>query len=166
VLVSLSAAYGSQQGGQRVSPHESATHVVNGATITITYGRPSKRGRALFGALVPFDEIWMPGADESTILETRTGLRFGSVSLPAGSYSLYMTPSAATWKLIINKQTGQWHTEYHADRDVARIDMRVDRLPQVVEQLTIVAVPVAERSGELRFEWDTTRAAAPFTVLK
>lgn len=164
-LVSLAAASPARQGGPRVSPHESATHVVDGATITITYGRPSKRGRAIFGALIPFGEVWMPGADEATILDTSADLRFGGVALPAGSYSLYTIPSAATWKLIINKQTGQWHTEYNADRDVARIDMRIDRLPQPVEQLTIVAVPDAGRR-ELRIEWDTTRAAAAFTVLK
>ncbi|MBI3492482.1 MAG: DUF2911 domain-containing protein [Acidobacteria bacterium] len=165
-LVSLSAASRAEQDTTRVSPHESATHVVDAATITITYGRPSKRGRAIFGALIPFGEVWMPGADESTILQTSAGLRFGSVSLPAGSYSLYTIPSAAAWKLIINKQTGQWHTEYNADRDFARLDMRIDRLPQAVEQLTIVAAPVPERGGELRIDWDTTRAAAPFTVLK
>lgn len=164
-FVSLGAALRAQQAAPRVSPHESATRVVDGATITITYGRPSKRGRTIFGALIPFGDVWMPGADESTILETRAGLRFGGVSLPAGSYSLYTIPSAARWTLIINKQTGQWHTEYNADRDFARIDMRLDPLPQPVEQLTIAAVPVAGR-GELRIEWDTTRAAAPFTVLK
>jgi hypothetical protein len=166
VLVSASADAQAQQGAPRVSPHETATHVVDGATITITYGRPSKRGRAIFGTLIPFGEVWMPGADESTILQTSAGLRFGGVSLPAGSYSLYTLPTAAAWKLIINKQTGQWHTEYNAERDVARIDMRIDRLPQAVEQLTIAAVPAGERSGELRIEWDSMRAAASFTVLK
>lgn len=164
VVVSLLAACRSQNRSQRVSPHESATHVVDGATITMTYGRPSKRGRAIFGALVPFDKIWMPGADEATILQTTTSLQFSDVAIPAGSYSLYALPSTAAWKLIINKQTGQWHTEYHADRDFARIDMRLDQLPQPVERLTIMAVPHAEGGGELRIEWDTTRATAPFTV--
>lgn len=152
-----------KQRGQRVSPHESATHVVDGATITISYGRPSKRERAIFDALVPFDNVWMPGADEATILWTSTGLQFRDVSLLGGSYSLYTIPSAATWKLIINKQTGQWHTEYHADRDVARIDIRIDRPPQPVERFTIIAVPRTDGGEELHIEW-ATRAPAPFTV--
>ncbi|MBI3491753.1 MAG: DUF2911 domain-containing protein [Acidobacteria bacterium] len=139
---------------------------MDGARITITYGRPSTRGRAIFGALIPYDQVWMPGADESTILQTGADLQFGSVRLPAGSYSLYTLPSASTWKLIINKQTGQWHTEYHAEQDFARIDMRIDRLEQPIEQLVITSVPRPEGGGEVRLEWDTLRAAVAFTVVR
>jgi hypothetical protein len=104
VIVSLLAACRSQPRGQRLIPDETTTHVVDGATITITYGRPSKRARAIFGALLPFDNVSMPGADEATILQTSAGLQFGDVSVSAGSYSFYTIPSAATWKLIINNQ--------------------------------------------------------------
>lgn len=151
---------------KRVSPHETGSQIVDGATITITYGRPSKRGRAIFGTLIPYDQVWMPGADESTILQTGANLQLGNVRLPAGSYSLYTLPSESTWKLIINKQTGQWHTEYHAEQDFARIDMRVDRLEQPIERLTIASVPHPGGGGELRLEWDTLRAAVAFTVVR
>lgn len=154
----------SPRSGQRVSPHETATYQVDGATIEITYGRPSTRGRAIFGALVPFDQVWMPGADESTMLKTSADLRVGDVRVPAGSYSLYTIPSARAWTLIINKQTGQWHTVYRADQDVVRTNLQVESLPQPVERLTISATPHADGGGELRIEWDTTRAVAPFTV--
>lgn len=164
VFVSLLAGCRSRQTGQRVSPHETTTQAVDGATITITYGRPSKRGRVIFGALVPFDQVWMPGADEATIFQTSADLQFGDVLVPAASYSLYTIPSSGTWKLIINKQTGQWHTVYNSDQDLARIDMRVTPLPEPTERLTIAAVSRTEGGGELRLEWDTTRAAAPFTV--
>ena len=160
----VSGACRSQE--KRVSPHETGSQVVDGATITITYGRPSKRGRAIFGMLIPYDQVWMPGADESTILQTGADLQIGTVRLPAGSYSLYALPSASTWKLIINKQTGQWHTEYHAEQDVARIDMRVDRREQSIEQLTITSVPCPDGGGDLRLDWDTLRAAVPFTVVR
>ena len=139
VLVSVGSASIAQ--GQRLSPHESARYVVEGATITITYGRPSQRGRTIFGALVPYGRVWMPGADEATVFETSADLQFGTILLPAGSYSLYTLPTEATWKLIINTETGQFHTVYHADRDFTRLDMITERLPQPVERLTIAALP-------------------------
>ena len=148
----------------RLSPHETTSNTVDDATITIDYGRPSMRGRKIFGSLVPYDRIWMPGADEATIFETTADLRFGNVLLPAGSYSLYTLPGEAAWKLIINKQTGQWHTTYFYEEDFARLDATIDRLPKPVERLTISAVPRAGGGGRLELEWETTRVSVPFTV--
>ena len=166
VVVSLSSASDAQMFGRRrgISPHESTSSVVDGATITITYGRPSMRGRKIFGGLVPYGRVWMPGADEATILETGADLRFGSVLLPAGSHSLYTLPSETGWKLIINTLTGQWHTVYRANQDFARLDMTIDRLPQPVEQLTIAAVARSGGGGQLQLEWENTRALLAFTV--
>jgi len=148
----------------RISPHETVSHLVDGAKITITYGRPSMRGRKIFGGLVPFGRIWMPGADEATILETTADLRFGEVLLPAGSYSLYTLPGETSWRFIINSQTGQFHTVYNQDRDFARLDTTIDQLPQAVEQLTIAAVSGPAGGGRLQLEWETTRVWVPFTV--
>ena len=77
----------------RISPHEDHTFTIDGATITITYGRPSMRGRRIFGALVPYNKVWMPGADEATIFQTSAPLQFGDFHLAPGSYSLYTLPS-------------------------------------------------------------------------
>jgi hypothetical protein len=148
---------------RRISPHETATYVVDGARIAITYGRPSTRGRPIFGALVPYNVVWMPGADEATILRSDTPLQFADVVLRRGTYSLYALPSETTWRLIINRQTGQWHTTYNPDQDVVRTEGRVDRAPQRVEQLTIAALP-RPGGGELRIEWDALVMAAPFRV--
>lgn len=164
IALAVAACRPQPAAGQRVSPHETAAHRVGRATITVTYGRPAKRGRAIFGALVPFDRVWMPGADEATLLTTSAGLQFGDVPVPEGTYSLYTVPSPGAWTLIINRQTGQWHTVYHADRDLARVDMRVEPLAKPLERLTITAVPRPGGGGALRIEWDTTRAVAPFTV--
>lgn len=155
---------GQFRGRPRISPHESTSSVVDRVTIKITYGRPSMRGRKIFGGLVPYGRVWMPGADEATILDTSADLRFGDLRLPAGSYSLYTLPSEEGWKLIINKQTGQFHTVYHADQDFARLDMRLERLPQLVEQLTIAAVERPAGGGQLQIEWETARASVAFAV--
>jgi hypothetical protein len=168
-LVGLCAvAIGPTLAGQqvRVSPHETHSSLVDGATITITYGRPSMRGRKIFGGLISFGRIWMPGADEATIIQTTKDLQFGDVLLPAGSYSFYTLTGEKIWKFIINKQTGQFHTVYNEDQDFARLDPAIDHLPQPVEQLTISAVPVPEGGGRLQLDWETTRLWVPFSVSK
>jgi hypothetical protein len=150
----------------RLSPHESATVAVDGARITITYGRPTMRGRKIYGGLVPFDRVWMPGADEATKFETSAPLQFGDFKLPAGAYTLYTLPREKSWTLIINRQTGQFHTVYPASQDLAKLPMTLETLATPLERLSIEAVPRPTGGGAVRIEWDTTRASAPFTVLR
>jgi Protein of unknown function (DUF2911) len=149
----------------RLSPHETDSATVDGAKISVTYGRPYMRGRKIFGGLVPFGEIWMPGADEATILQTDKALQFDGLTVPAGSYSIYTLPSEKNWQLIINRQTGQWHTEYDRSRDLGRVSMRVSAIAPAVEQLLIRALPEPD-GGALELEWETTRALASFKVGK
>jgi hypothetical protein len=149
---------------QRKSPHETHSFTVDGATITIEYGRPTMRGRKIFGALIPYNTVWMPGADEATVFETSSALQFGDFKLPAGRYSLYTMPSERQWTLIINKKTGQWHTLYVPREDLAKLPMRAEQLPAPVEQLTISAVSRPQGGGAIQLEWETTRFSVPFTV--
>jgi hypothetical protein len=83
--------------------------------------------------------------------------------VPAGTHTIYTLPGATGWKLIINKQTGQWGTEYDPAQDLGRVDMKVEKLTTAVEQFTIKVVPSA-RGGVLRLEWDMTAAVVPFMV--
>jgi hypothetical protein len=155
--------------GQRpnpLSPHESSTVTIDGARITITYGRPSMRGRKIYGALVPYGRVWMPGADESSKFETSAPLQFGTFKLPAGAYTLYAVPGEKEWTLIINKRTGQFHTVYPEQDDLAKLPMTIEPLATPVEQLTIEAVPRPEGGGALQLEWEKTRVFVPFTVLR
>ena len=89
----------------RVSPHESVANVIDGADVSITYGRPSMRGRAIMGQLVPYGRVWCPGADEATTLTVVAG-RCGSAPsrCAAGSYTLWMLPAAGDWSLIVSKR--------------------------------------------------------------
>jgi hypothetical protein len=153
-----------QQG--RLSPHETHSSIVDGATITITYGRPSMRGRKIFGSLITYGRIWMPGADEATTIQTTNDLLFGDVLVPKGSYTLYTLTGETSWKFIINKQVGQFHTVYNQDQDFVRLEPVIEALPQPVEQLTISAVPVATGGGRLQLDWETTRLWVPFMVKK
>jgi hypothetical protein len=147
------------------SPRDSVSATIGGATVTVNYGRPSKRGREIFGALVPYGTPWRTGANEATAFTTNRALRFGAVTVPAGRYTLFTLPAKdGPWQLIINKQTGQWGTAYDAAQDLVRIPMTVGPTPAVVEQMQIT-VAASGAAGELAVLWDRTKAAATFTVV-
>src|SRR5665213_2124611 len=88
---------------QRASPHERVSETIDHASISITSGRPYMRGRAIFGALVPYGRVWCPGADEATVLESDHVLRTGALTIPAGPHTIWMLPPAAAWTLIVSK---------------------------------------------------------------
>lgn len=159
--------------GRGGSPHVQTTWTIDGATIAITYGRPSMKGRQVFGpagqALVPPGKVWRMGADEATTLKTDKDLMFGSVHVPAGTYTLFAlplegdSPENPAGKLIINKQTGQWGTAYDAAQDLGRVDAKVSVLSTPVETLTINMVDTPA-GGMFVMEWGTIRAEVPFVV--
>lgn len=147
----------------QLSPRDTVRFAAGGAHLLVDYGRPSMRGRAIFGALVPFGEVWRTGANAATQFATDRELELGGSRVPAGTYTLWTIPDSSGWTLIVNAQTGQWGTEYHADRDVVRVPMRVTTLRGGVERFTMSIVP-GPRGGLLRMAWDHTRASVPFTV--
>lgn len=155
--------------GQRpvLSPHESVEGAVDGAVLSITYGRPSMRGRKIFGSLVPFDRIWCPGADECTRLSTNRDLKFAELDLKAGDYSLWMLPTETAWTLTFNSNGRAFHTRRDPRLDVGAIALQKETLPSPVEQLTFTIGPnPSAPGGVLTMSWETTRVFAPFTVVR
>jgi hypothetical protein len=148
---------------QKPSPPGTAEITLKGKKITIAYSRPSMRGRKIVGGLVPFGQVWRTGANEATSFVTETDLTIGGATVPKGSYTLYSLPSEGGWKLIINKQTGQWGTEYTPGQDLARVDMKVEKLSSPVEQFTMSLKP-AGAGAVLSLEWETTRASVNIAV--
>jgi len=146
-----------------LSPRDSVKVTAGGAALSIDYGRPSKRGRVVYGVVVPFGEIWRTGANAATQFRTDKALDFGGTVVPAGFYTLWTLPSSSGWKLIVNSETGQWGTEHKADKDLFTIPMQTSALPQVVEHFTISIEPT-DKGGTLNLDWDTTRASAAFTT--
>ncbi len=134
-----------------------------GAALWVDYGRPGKRGRLIYGGIVPWGEVWRTGANAATQFKTDKALDFNGTVVPAGFYTLWTIPSTNGWKLLVNGETGQWGTAHKADRDLYTIDMKVSALAQPVERFTIGIVP-AEQGGTINFDWDTTRASASFMV--
>lgn len=164
VIGALTAGSRSQLSAQQMSsPKDSVRVSVAGATLAVDYSRPSKRGREIFGGLVPYNRVWRTGANEATHFRTDRDLVFGNVTVPAGVYTIYTLPSAAAWKLIINRQTEQWGTLYDAAQDLAKIDMKVGQLPATLEMMVIKIEPQGN-GGVLKVQWDRTEASVAFTV--
>ena len=148
------------------SPHETVSNTIDGAKLSIEYGRPYMRGRKIMGGLVPYGRVWRTGADAATTLTTDTALVIGGAEVPAGKVTLYTLPGEDQWKLIINKQTGQWGTEYNESSDLARVDMEKTTLDQPVDQFTIAIEPASSGGGVIRMSWENTQLSVPFTVKK
>jgi hypothetical protein len=150
---------GQQPGAQQIpSPRDTVELRFGNDPILVDYGRPSMRGRTIMGGLVPYGQVWRTGANAATTFVTSRDLRIGGVNVPAGTYTLYTLPGETEWQLIINRQTGQWGTEYDQAQDLARIPMRVERLPQPVEQFTIDLNPESGSAFTLDLRWENTRA--------
>jgi len=154
---------------QRVSPHETTGAVVDGTRVTIVYGRPytkdphSDKMRKIWGGLVPYDEVWRTGADEATLLITEKPIVMGGTTIPAGAYTLYTLPAKdGSAKLIINKQIGQWGTQYDEKQDLARVDLKKEALDKPVDQFTMAVT----RNGQLKMMWENTQYSVPITVQK
>src|SRR5256885_6329885 len=99
LLVALLAA----QSSIKPSQHGSVTQEVAGTSLSIDYDRPVARGRDLFGALVPYDRVWCPGANECTTLATTTDIIVEGKTLPAGTYTVWAKPGREKWSIIFNK---------------------------------------------------------------
>ncbi len=140
-------------------PGEASVKFDDGHTVTIKYSRPSMRGRKIFGGLVPFGQVWRTGANAATSLKTDVDLTIGGANVPAGSYTLYTLPGPTSWKLIINKQTGQWGTEYSQGQDLARVEMKVDQLPSGMETFTVSLDKTSGSSAMLKLDWENTVAS-------
>ncbi len=144
------------------SPHVRTDWTIAGAHISIEYGRPYLKGRSETEMMPPGKE-WRTGADEATTLKSDKPLKFGTLLIPAGTYTLYTVPGPDQWQLVVSKKTGQWGIPYPAGQDLGRTPMKVSKTSAPVEQLTFSIEP-SPGGGTLRIEWGTTSATAPFTV--
>ncbi|HEU4827846.1 MAG TPA: DUF2911 domain-containing protein [Gemmatimonadales bacterium] len=146
----------------QLSSRDTIHATVDGADIQIDYGRPRARGRTIMGELVPWNEVWRTGANAATGFITSADLLIGGVEVPAGSYTLYSLPRPDGADLIVNRQTGQWGTEYDPALDLARIPLVRRVLEVPVEQFTI-ALDSTGAGTVLRLAWERTEWTAAVT---
>jgi hypothetical protein len=140
---------------------------IAGARLGADYGTPSKRGREIWGSLVPYGQVWRTGANQATHFTTDRDLVFGTdtdtLLVPAGRYTLFSIPARDGGLLIISRQTDQAGTAYDATRDLGRVRLTARPLAEGVEVFTIAA-NAEGTGGVLRLQWDRTELVAPFRV--
>lgn len=144
---------------EKASPAKTSKATVNGNTLTINYSSPSKKGRDIYGGLVPFGAVWRTGANEATTIELSKDANIGGVDVKAGKYSLFTIPGEKEWSVIINSNPKQWGAySYDKSQDVGRFTAASSNLDQVAESFTI---NVSDQ-GVVSLVWDKTKVE--FTV--
>lgn len=155
LIVSATSLFAQDMPQKRKSPHDTAVS----SNITVTYGRPYKNGREIFGSLESYGEIWRTGADEATEITIKKDCKIGDKDLKAGTYTLFTIPGKTMWTIIFNSELKQWGAYNYdkiKDKDVLRTSVEPKHLSKVVEQLTIDA----EKNG-IKIKWDHTSVTVP-----
>ena len=158
------AAAERRTGPQQLSVRDTTRATIGSATFSVDYGRPLLRGRTLLGDVISYDRVWRTGANAATQFTTSAPITLAGLSLPAGSYTLWTVPRRTGVDLIVNKQTGQWGTEYSRAQDLGTAAMKADSVTPPVEKFTISIEPADARHGTLRMAWGTFRWTAPIVV--
>ncbi|MBL8863481.1 MAG: DUF2911 domain-containing protein [Planctomycetes bacterium] len=141
----------------QASPAATLKQRIGLTDVEITYSRPAKRGRPLFGALVPYGELWRTGANAATKISFSTDVKWNGVRVPAGSYALFTIPDRTEWTVILNKVPDQSGTStYDEAQDLNRVQVKPTVLSTPVENFRIDVDRIVGGSGVLSLAWDTT----------
>ena len=170
LIIILGASYMYLNNRNRtMSPPGSAELTSGNLSASITYSRPSARGRLIFGtqeqsALQPYGQYWRLGANEATELTINHDVKFNGEALKAGTYRLYATPGADSFEIIVNSELGKWGAfEPDHNLDILHTTVPVEKITSPVEQYTIRMEPI-NGGIQVIFEWSDTRFAVPLTT--
>lgn len=151
------------------SPEETISFKQDDLEIRVFYNRPFKKGREIFGSLVPYGEVWRTGANEATTFETNQDLLIEGRTLRKGKYSIWTIPNPETWTVIFNSEYGQWgigpdgNANRDPHRDVLSVELHPVRSEREFEQFTISFEKVGE-DLEMVLIWDKTLVAVPIVL--
>jgi hypothetical protein len=153
-----------KSGPVQLSVRDVARATIGAATFSIDYGRPLARGRKLIGDVIAIDEVWRTGANAATQFSTSAPITLAGLSLPAGMYTLWSIPRAHGAELIVNRQVGQWGTEYDPAYDFGRAQLTVATAADTVEEFTMSIASTDAKHGVLALAWGTFRWTAPIVL--
>lgn len=148
---------------KQASPEATIVYEGTDVTLSVFYNRPYKKGREIFGGLVPMGKVWRTGANEATVFMCNKDITFGGEKLKAGTYTLWTIPQETQWTIILNSKMYDWGVDWNnqASRDpmydVLRINMPIGETKEVVEQFTIEFI----YDVNLVFKWDRTEVIVP-----
>ncbi len=141
------------------SPEETVKYSKNGANLEVFYNRPFKKGRVIFGELVPYDETWRTGANEATTFETDKDLSIAGKTLKAGKYTLWTVPGEINWEVVFNSKMYDWGVDFsqkslrETEHDALVITVPVQKENQTTEQFTISFQELGS-GAEMILAWD------------
>ena len=141
------------------SPEASTVLEQNGLKVTVEYAQPQKRGRVVFGDVVKFGQVWRTGANEATEIELSRDVTVMGKPLKAGKYTLWTIPTASTWTVIFNDETGQWGTQHDAARDV--LSVQVPAQPTALTEALTIALAAVQGGIDLTIAWEKTMVLVP-----
>ncbi|NND31105.1 MAG: DUF2911 domain-containing protein [Saprospiraceae bacterium] len=150
---------------KKASPEDLVQYTEGDRKIEVFYCQPAKKGREIFGGLVPYDQVWRTGANEASTFETSHDLSIGGEKLPAGKYTLWTIPGAQQWKVIFNSKMYGWGVNFseealrEPEHDAVAIDVAVQPTGTTVERFTI-KVDDAPTLG-MSLAWDQTMVRVP-----
>lgn len=152
----------------RLSPKDTAKIELNDLKLKVSYNRPSKREREIFGALVPYDKVWRTGANEATTFECNKDLKIEGMLLPKGKYTLWTVPRDSVWTVMFNTQQYEWGVNekmepmWDPNYDYINLEVPVEALDTTVEKFTI-AFDNTTGNLALTLAWDQTKVAIPIS---
>jgi hypothetical protein len=152
---------------QRGNTRGTAMIDLAGKSVSVEYGRPALKGRSvtdLLGQLKAGD-AWRVGADKSTTFKTSAALQFGGVTVPSGEYSLWVVRVGDnSWKLVFNKQHGQWGTQHDAAQDLVSAPLTQSEAADSAETVTISLSKAGKKGGAISIQWGTMKLSADFRL--
>jgi hypothetical protein len=159
LLISFPVSFSLAQTKRLSPPTQAQCKFPDGQTVSVDYSSPGRRGRKIFGDLVPYGQVWRTGANEATTFVTTTNLIVEGKEIPAGNYTIFTIPNPDKWTLIVNKKTGEWGIPYKYEADeLTRTTLSVLPLSSPVENLTIMLSQ--KFSGcILKIRWEKTEAS-------
>ncbi|TAH18665.1 MAG: DUF2911 domain-containing protein [Cytophagales bacterium] len=160
VAVIAAAGYGFRTFTKMASPETSSSFDKNGLKVSVSYSQPSKKGREIFGKLVPYGAIWRTGANEATEIEISKDVTVAGQALKAGKYSLFTIPNQDKWTVVFNSEIAMWGLSYDEKNDVLRVDVPTTSRDEMLEKFTI-SLQEAEGGADMMLEWDKTKVVVP-----
>lgn len=156
---------------QAIKPRSSPTAIISArykdTYIKITYCQPHKRGREVFGKLVPYNEVWRTGANEATELTTTRDIYFGGYLVPAGTYSIFSIPGPDEWTIILNKENGLWGSyNYNSKLDLLRIKVPVTDTGNSTYEAFTMVLDQRNNVADLLLLWDKTKVIIPIQFIE
>lgn len=169
LIVAVLAFFGLRFYTKSFSPEVVVRHEQNGIDVKVTYSKPAKKGRFIFGreqdgALLPYGKVWRTGANEATVIEFSQGVLFANNKVAAGKYSLWTIPNQGDWIVILNSEVGQWGTNYNDGMNILKASVPI-RISPKIQELFSIQFEEQSKGANMILSWDQTEAVIPILPL-